>query len=116
MESGNRRPTLQEIALIDFLIATSAISVPIDWKERLFVHPMDDGGMGSLLLLLVENIGQHRQMGRRVSEYLFKDLDGVDVLASLNVDTEGDLFELDMWKMDYSPLISFPSFDHPHGG
>ncbi|WP_420885213.1 DUF6984 family protein, partial [Candidatus Symbiothrix dinenymphae] len=36
------------------------------------------------------------------------DEDGVDVIASLNIDDTGDLYELDIWKTDFSPLIKLP--------
>lgn len=105
---SERRPTTAEMALIDFLVKKAAIGVPADWKEQLRVIPMDDGGMGSLLLLSGGNMRRERQFGRQASDHLFKDADGVDVLATLNVDTEEGPFELDLWKMDYSPLIKLP--------
>jgi len=43
-----------------------------------------------------------------ISEHLFLDVDGVTVIASLNIDKDGNLFELDIWKTDYSPLIKYP--------
>lgn len=46
--------------------------------------------------------------GGQVAEYQFTDADGVEVLASLNVDQDGRPFELDMWKTDFSPLIRIP--------
>ena len=46
-----------------------------------------------------------------VSEYEFKDKDGVDVVASLFLDKEGNLYELDIWKVDFSELLSLPNLD-----
>lgn len=106
--TSERRPTTGEMALIDFLMKKAAIGVPADWKEQLRVIPMDDGGMGSLVLLPDGIVKREREFGRQASEFLFKDADNVDVLATLNVDTEGEPFELDIWKMDYSPLIKLP--------
>lgn len=34
------------------------------------------------------------------------DQDGVDVIATLSLDNYGDLFELDVWKVDFSPVVS----------
>lgn len=106
--TSERRPTTGEMALIDFLMKKAAIGVPADWKEQLRVIPMDDGGMGSLVLLPDGIVKREREFCRQASEFLFKDADNVDVLATLNVDTEGEPFELDIWKMDYSPLIKLP--------
>lgn len=39
------------------------------------------------------------------AEVWFTDSDGVDVLASLMVDAGGVPRELDVWKVDFSPLI-----------
>ncbi len=69
---------------------------------------MNDGGMGSLLLFPKGIIKKNRLFGKCVSEYQFTDKDGVEVIASLNVDKNEELFELDVWKTDYSPLICFP--------
>lgn len=67
---------------------------------------MNDGGMGSLLLL-PHGTKRDRQFGRQACDHQFKDADGVDVIATLNVDMNEELFELDMWKMDYSPVVRF---------
>jgi len=70
---------------------------------------MDDGGMGSLRLATDEALQQPRRlMGRRAAELQFIDADGVTVLASLNLDQNGELLELDIWKTDFSPLIQIP--------
>jgi len=43
------------------------------------------------------------------AEYL--DRDGVPVSIALNVDTNGQLYELDMWKVDVTPLQDYPDFE-----
>jgi hypothetical protein len=48
---------------------------------------------------------EQRRLGQRIAEMQFDDADGVAILASLNVDKEGDLYELDVWKTDYTPVI-----------
>ncbi len=69
---------------------------------------MDDGDMGSLLLIHKDEVSESRVFGEQVSELQFVDLDGVDVIASLNIDKEGDLYELDIWKTDFSKLQKLP--------
>jgi hypothetical protein len=104
----NRLPTKQEQMLLDFLVKNASINFPIDWRTNLLVCEMDDGGMGSLSLFPKGLENEKRKFGAQVSEYLFDDKDGVLVSATLNVDTSDRLFELDMWKVDSSPLIHFP--------
>lgn len=68
-----------------------------------------DGGMGSLLLLPPDtNAEEVRRMGAEVAEVEFLDSDGVTVSATLNVDQHGRLFELDVFKTDFSPLLQIP--------
>ena len=38
----------------------------------------------------------------------FTDLDGVPVSVALNLDSEGKLYELDLWKVDFSALRRWP--------
>jgi len=108
MES-NRKPSPQEIKLLELLIQKASVNFLSDWKSNLLVSPMNDEGMGSLLLFPNGEAKENRLLGERVSEYQFKDEDGVEVIASLNVDDNGELFELDMWRTDFNPLINIPS-------
>ncbi len=84
------------------------MAIPADWRSQLLVRPMKDGGMGSLLLFPNGEIFEGREFGSQVSDYQYKDSDGVEVIVSLNVDKEGKLFELDVWKTDFSPLCCLP--------
>lgn len=68
--------------------------------------------MGSLRLVSNDHFYDERRMGSQYSEIKFKDADGVDVIASLNLDEQQLPFELDIWKTDFKSLISIPdSFD-----
>ncbi len=72
---------------------------------------MDDGGMGSLRLFL-KPVTEHddRVFGRALSEVDFEDEDGIKVIATLYLDKNDELFELDMWKTNYAKLICLPLF------
>jgi hypothetical protein len=109
MESNYRKPTKEEEALIDFLIKKSLRNFSSNWKAKITVQPMNDGGMGSLVICTKDKKEQERRFGEQISEYCFTDQDGIDVIVSLNVDNNGNLFELDIWKTDFTPLIKFPS-------
>jgi hypothetical protein len=78
-------------------------------SERLLVTDMNDGGMGSIRFVKPGAEDQPRRMGARIAELEYSDEDGVTVLVSLNVDQEGELFELDIWKTNFGRLISYPS-------
>jgi len=104
----SRKITQSEERLLEFLINKSSIKVTDDWKEKLIVFPMDDGNMGSLYLSLSNEMDIKRLFGEQISECHFVDSDGIDVIASLNIDEDGKLFELDVWKTDYTPLKKIP--------
>ncbi len=105
----NRKPTIQEERLLELLIKKASIVLPNNWKDKLLVRPMDDGDMGSLYLFPNGEIIENRILGKQVCEFQFTDLDGIEVIASLNIDTNGELFELDIWKTDFGKLIKFPN-------
>ncbi|MBN3755507.1 hypothetical protein G3N95_21365 [Paraburkholderia sp. Tr-20389] len=69
------------------------------------VDDMDDGGMGGLTFI---SSRENRSLGPVLAEKQFADQDGVAVLATLNIDDSGELYELDILKVDFSPLKSFP--------
>ncbi len=86
-----------EIEIITKLLNIAGLEIDL---TQLLVNPMDDDGMGSLAI--GENYA-NRQLGAEVAEFMFKDIDGTPVSASLNVDQQGELYELDIWKVDFSP-------------
>ena len=102
------RPTPQEEKLLEILIRKSSIQFPSNWKDDLLVRPMKDDGMGSLYLFPRGEINTNRKLGKQVSELRFVDKDGTEAIASLNVDDQEKLFELDIWKTDFSKLIKIP--------
>lgn len=71
------------------------------------VEDMADGGMGSIRFCSSKRA--KRAFGHQISEASFVDDDGVVVSATLNVDQAGDLFELDLWKVDNSVLRRYPT-------
>lgn len=71
------------------------------------VEEMQDGDMGSLRFRPPGFYDQ--RFGRQIAEAEFTDSDGVLVSAAINLDDRGHLFELDIWKMDFSPLKRYPN-------
>lgn len=95
-----RRIQPHERPLIDALFELAGLPPPPD---ATLVESMDDGGMGSLVF---EPEG--RKLGGTLCECQFTDADGVLVLVALNVDREGIPLEIDIWKVDFQPLVRWP--------
>jgi hypothetical protein len=95
--------TQPERQLIEFLLHQAEQRDVHDLSNAL-VHEMDDGGMGSLQF----GASREGRLGHRVAEAEFVDDDGLPVFASLILDQSGSLYELDLWKVDFSPLKRIP--------
>jgi hypothetical protein len=107
--AAKRPPTPQEEKFLEFLIKNASVKFSKDWKAGLLVQSMTEDEMGSLYLFPQGITTNHdREFCDEVSEYVFKDEDRREVIATLNIDKKGDLFELDIWKTDFSSLIKFP--------
>jgi len=65
------------------------------------IQEMDDGGMGSIKL-------SGGKANRVLIERQYLDSDGQLVLITLYDNDQQELFELDMWKVDFSPLVKYP--------
>lgn len=104
-----RKLRSQEKFLLKELLSKGNLTLPYDLDNDLVASEMYDGDMGSLLLHPpgVKESDQ-RSFGCQISECIFKDKDNVDVIASLNLDEKGNLYELDIWKTDYNPIIQLP--------
>jgi hypothetical protein len=65
---------------------------------------MKDRNMGSIRFARDER----RIFDKVLVEAQYKDEDGVSVSIAINADNKGDLFEIDFWKVDFSPLKHYP--------
>jgi hypothetical protein len=98
------RPLLDhEIPLTQHLLS---IGCRHERAEQLLVEPLSGGGMGGLR---IGGSSIEWELGRKVAETQFSDADGTPVIASLNVDVYDQLFEIDVWKVDFSALQRWPS-------
>ena len=104
----NRRSTLLERGLMAFMLKrlpnTEQMLAQLPTAE---VEEMNDGGMVSLLFVSNKKL---RKFGSSIAEIQFDDVDKTPVLASIYLDEEGELFELDIWKVDFTPLKRIPVF------
>ena len=93
--------TEDERPLVAHLAALAGITLDV---ASLHAQPMNDGGMGSLRFADDPAV----RFGASVAEATFEDEDGVPVSAALYVDEAGEPLELDVWKVDFSPLRRWP--------
>ena len=71
MKDNSRKATKAELLLISFLVKKANLILNDNWQEDLTVSPMDDGGMGSLILDLDSDTDAKRTMGSQASERTF---------------------------------------------
>ncbi len=88
--------------LLHFLLNQANIKRDI---STLKMEAMHDGGMGSHKF---QTNHLDSKFGSEVANCTFIDSDGVTVSATLNIDQYGDLFELDLFKGDFSNLEKWP--------
>lgn len=98
-----------ELRLISTLLNLSGHEMKEQRLAGLREREMDDGGMGSLQLAQRGREEDEHVFGRELAAVQFTDLDGVVVIATLYADTNGEPFELDVWKTDSSPLVRIAS-------
>jgi hypothetical protein len=96
-----------EIALITWMIKDTEEGADIIKKlDEIQVEEMDDGGMGSLKVVVKGE--DHRVYSKDLASADLWDIDGVPVFISVDLDMNGDFYQLDVFKGDFSPLKKFP--------
>ncbi|WP_426059098.1 DUF6984 family protein [Hymenobacter sp. B1770] len=105
---AKRLLSLPELALLLYMLREKPDSERFLFQlPTIEVEDMNDGGMGSLRFASSK---PNRKRGSVTAALQFNDDDGVPVLVALYLDKEGELYELDSWKVNYSPLIRIPNF------
>jgi hypothetical protein len=97
-----RAPLPHELTLLNVLIKNSGITLD---TETIQVSPLNDSGMGSFGIVTGS---KSRLFGRVASECHFIDSDNVPVLVALHLDQFDALFEVDVWKVDFNPVVQWP--------
>lgn len=92
-------------ALVSYLVRIGAPGF-LPNLDSVMLEGMKDGRMGSHRFM---NRKADRHFGRVAARCQFADADGVPVSAALILDQEGELFELEVWKVDFSPLRRWPT-------
>jgi hypothetical protein len=75
--------------------------------QKLLVEPLDDGGMGSFRICLPHEY-EDVQRGIVGATLKSNDSDGVPLVATLYVNDRSFPCEVDIWKVDFSPVIEIP--------
>ena len=110
MDSSPRPLSSDERRLAVLLLSSRREGVSlIAQLDQIRVREMSDGGMRSLRF---EGESGQRSRSATVASAQFRDADGIPVLVSLDLDQNGRLFELDIWKVDFSPLQKIPENSH----
>ncbi|RYY85571.1 MAG: hypothetical protein EOO15_16650 [Chitinophagaceae bacterium] len=73
--------------------------------KKTYVIPEEVGSLGELGLQLSAR-GEHAE---DLIEASYVDEDRRDVYLTLTANEHGELFELDIWKSDFSPLKRYPA-------
>ena len=108
-----RELTPAECSLLRYLMEKGGLERPDErWLAEVKVDGLDDGGMGSFVIVEPVNQGYDHVL----SEVEFDDSDGIKVLASLYVDVNDRPCEVDLWKVDFSPLVTLPLLQHGRQG
>jgi uncharacterized protein DUF6984 len=102
-----RQLRADERAILNKLLSRTALAKMAEISDML-VQDMPDGGMGSIHFCRTEQRSETRPLAKQIAEGTFKDRDGTPVSITLNVDDRGELLELDVFKGDGSPLVSYP--------
>jgi hypothetical protein len=97
----------EELALITHILS----QVPngdyfIKKLPSLMVTEMNDGGTGSFKFL--SETSQKRTIQKEVAHINLRDVDDIPLSITLNLGTDGELYELDIFKADLAPLKQFP--------
>lgn len=104
-----RKLRVDEIKMIEFLLKDlPEAEIHLPRLKTLHVEELNDGGMGSLKFLSHK---LERKFGKELAVGQFHDEDDVQISIAINVDNFGEMYEVDVWKVDFSPLIKFPRID-----
>ncbi|KAA9325886.1 hypothetical protein F0P96_19165 [Hymenobacter busanensis] len=104
----SRPLNLPELGLLIYLLRDHAQAEQLLGQlHAAQVADITASGVGSLRFV---SSHPEQRLGERVASTQFLDEDGVPVLVSLYLDQQGNLFELDCWKVDDAPVRRIPAF------
>ena len=103
-----RKLKTEEERIINDLLNSANIHRKYDLDNYL-AEEMNDGNMGSIYLFRNDfPTKTNRKYSKTIASKDYIDADNVKLSVTLNIDQEGNLYELDIWKVDFSQLIQYP--------
>lgn len=112
MNADLRPVSAKELKVIEtLLIGNQNAHQYLAELPELYVAEIDDGGMGSCRLFPAGVSCQSRRFQKQIAHGTFRDADGCEVSTTINIAEDGHLFELDVWKVDFTPLQRWPESD-----
>jgi hypothetical protein len=100
-----RRPLrTDELELVRTMLRGKLVPELIANIDRSLVEDMEDGGTGSIRFVK----SGRRTFGAAIAQAEYTDGDGVLVSIAVNSYDQGELYEVDFWKVDFSPLLRYP--------
>ena len=104
-----RRPTLEELILIEYLAQKAQYTLEPDWQQGIWVEPITEERIGPIAIAMSNGEPVKYKPSHVVSDCMFYDADDKGVAAYLLVDDDGCLCELDLWKGGEPEILSLPS-------
>ena len=104
-----RRPTLEELILIEYLAQKAQYTLEPDWQQGIWVEPITEERIGPIATAMNNGEPVKYKPSHVVSDCMFYDADNKGAAAYLLVDDDGCLCELDLWKGGEPEIFSLPS-------
>ena len=104
-----RRPTLEELLLIEYLAQKGQYRLEPDWQQGIWVEPITEERIGPIAIAMNNGEPVKYKPSHVISDCMFYDADNKGVAAYLLVDGDGCLCELDLWKGGELEIFSLPS-------
>ncbi|EEX53861.1 hypothetical protein HMPREF6745_0661 [Prevotella sp. oral taxon 472 str. F0295] len=104
-----RRPTLEELLLIEYLAQKGQYRLEPDWQQGIWVEPITEERIGPIAIAMNNGEPVKYKPSHVISDCMFYDADNKGVAAYLLVDGDGCLCELDLWKGGELEMFSLPS-------
>ena len=104
-----RRPTLEELLLIEYLAQKDQYRLEPDWQQGIWVEPITEERIGPIAIAMNNGEPVKYKPSHVISDCMFYDADNKGVAAYLLVDGDGCFCELDLWKGGELEMFSLPS-------
>ena len=102
--SKPRALSANELELLKFMLSDKKHDHLLNGIGSLRVNELVDGHMGSIRFISLLN----ERQASCLETAEFRDVEGSNINVTINADQTGALYEIDIWKYDFTPVIEFP--------